>query len=568
MLFNNVLISTSFLTTIAAFPLILGVYGLPKLLVVSLGSGILLAIIIMSARKLDLTYFRKILILVLLYIISLLLVSIFSDQSLESILFGAAGRYNGLLSQVFYLILFVAALLATNIEKKILNSLVLIGILNSIYGIFQVNGADFILANNKEDKLILLATGNTNFSALILAFTFISSCYVFLSTKQLNLKIPIFISLLTHIFLMYHLDAIQVYFYLTLGLCLLGLFLLIEKKLYRLAKIFASMIFLSFVTVVLGLLSFGPFSSVFQKSSFIDRKYTWFTAIEIFKDNILFGFGLDSFAYAYPLYRTNEIIEFRNLTFTSYVNNAHNFYLQSAATGGLILLVSFTLINFYVALRIIPAMKKADNKFLTGSIVCIWGCYQLNSMISVENSSTAVWGWICAGTIVRMSFIDKDPGFIHTKSSKQFFNLNLLSSILIFLSPFFYVLFQVISSYEFNQSIVLLRESNTKSDVLIHSSRIVELSKRVNDAGTIREGIVDLGKFGEIESAVYLANQIILKHPNSILGWDAMAQIYENTGQGHLAVKFREKTTYLDPLNTDFKKLLELDMSLLKSYKK
>src|SRR5207247_3546380 len=74
------------------------------------------------------------------------------------------------------------------------------------------------------------------------------------------------------------------------------------------------------------------------------RKIVWQGAIEIFKHNLLFGSGVETFAYAYYQYKPIE----HNLTseWDYLYNKAHNEYLNYLATTGLFGLVSYLAIIF------------------------------------------------------------------------------------------------------------------------------------------------------------------------------------------------------------------------------
>ena len=98
------------------------------------------------------------------------------------------------------------------------------------------------------------------------------------------------------------------------------------------------------------------------------RTHFWSVALQIFKDNPIFGAGLDAFATAFPKYDT------WNGTFR--VENAHNDYLQILAdTGilGFICVLSFIVLFFKQSLKTI--VSSLDNFRRSAAIGATAGCF-------------------------------------------------------------------------------------------------------------------------------------------------------------------------------------------------
>jgi hypothetical protein len=88
--------------------------------------------------------------------------------------------------------------------------------------------------------------------------------------------------------------------------------------------------------------------------------------------------------------------------------------LDLFAFGGLPLLLSYVLLNLSVLVSIIKVLKRRNGfDFVFVSLAGAWVCFQLQSIISINQVGLAIWGWILGASLIAMERIDleqKDKG--------------------------------------------------------------------------------------------------------------------------------------------------------------
>jgi hypothetical protein len=191
-------------------------------------------------------------------------------------------------------------------------------------------------------------------------------------------------------------------------------------------------VFLAGLVALAGMLNKGPLAAYLYKISVQSRGEMWRTAFNAANNNPFLGTGLDSFGDFSLLYRdqktANGIAEF--------TDNAHNFFLQFAATGGYMLaFVYFAIIalSFYSFIKLQREKNSFDKNL--AAVFSAWLCFQLQSIISPASISTLTWNFIICGSLIGLSAqtsTTNESKFLKPKRlTKVFSYLLLLSSILI-----------------------------------------------------------------------------------------------------------------------------------------
>jgi hypothetical protein len=116
--------------------------------------------------------------------------------------------------------------------------------------------------------------------------------------------------------------------------------------------------------------------------------------------NPLTGVGFDSYGDWYR--RSRPPVALVDLPGVHVVSNvAHNVILDFFASGGWPLLVTYLLlvgIGLITIVKFTLSKKKYDGIFV--SLAVIWICYQIQSIVSINQIGLMVWGWALLGLLV------------------------------------------------------------------------------------------------------------------------------------------------------------------------
>jgi hypothetical protein len=205
-----------------------------------------------------------------------------------------------------------------------------------------------------------------------------------------------------------------------------GLFLLASKaKTIVIPAIYISIVSLLGFIAVAGALQKGPLAEYIYKRSVSLRGSYWQTAINIGLDNPLTGVGMDSYGTFYRKYRTvGAATDMPGPETTA--NAAHNVPLDFLAYGGFPLFFAYLLIVVISAVALAKTarrLKSYDPVFV--ALASIWICYQIQSIISINQLGLAVWGWLLSGLMISYERITRpqeqliDSKGIQSKSNKK-----------------------------------------------------------------------------------------------------------------------------------------------------
>ncbi len=353
---------------------------------------------------------------------------IFSDVPFTQNLYGEAGRNTGFFTYFFLGLIALGGASLTEREgfRKILYGFFAAGFVNLAYGLWAWLFGDFVAWNNIYGNL-LGTFGNPNFMGAFLGMlgtAFVA--YAAAPGQSLKVRIAAFILWVITFLEILQTSAVQGLVLITGGLALVGLFLLAAKaKTIVMPAIYISIVSLLGFTAVAGALHKGPLAEYIYKRSVSLRGSYWQTAINIGLDNPLTGVGMDSYGTFYRKYRTvGAATDMPGPETTA--NAAHNVPLDFLAYGGFPLFIAYLLIVVISAIALAKTarrLKSYDPVFV--SLASIWICYQIQSIISINQLGLAVWGWLLSGLMISYERITRpqdqliDSKGIQSKSNKK-----------------------------------------------------------------------------------------------------------------------------------------------------
>jgi tetratricopeptide (TPR) repeat protein len=174
-----------------------------------------------------------------------------------------------------------------------------------------------------------------------------------------------------------------------------------NRKLGILAIVMGTIVF---IISVLGMLHVGPLTKYLYKPSVSIRGYYWRAGLEMLTNHPFFGVGIDRYGAYFKEYREVKYPLTYGFEITS--SNAHNTFIQLFATAGLFVGTSYILLNTYVALRAIKLIIRSGEteRIKIVGIFSAWIVFISQSVISIDNIGTTIWGWIFGGAILGLSF--------------------------------------------------------------------------------------------------------------------------------------------------------------------
>jgi len=267
------------------------------------------------------------------------------------------------------------------------------------------------------------------------------------------------------------------------------------------------MIFVGLVCL-LGIFQYGPFSKYLYQNSVSYRGDYWRAGMKMFQHNWLHGVGLDSYGDYYRMYRDATAANRRVVDVVS--NSAHNLLIDLAATGGIVLLLGYVLILGFVAISIFKTANASkslpsDYKIL----VILWVAFNLQTLISINVPSIAIWGWIFSGLILAYSNTTKSnfslvKGSLEKSKEKLLIAKTMCVSFCIFL-------------------VVPLVNHEVKLSDALTKNQISEITKAVLKFPRDSEQIAGIAqayeKMGRSEESLDLAKKAIYENQNSYRSW-------------------------------------------------
>ncbi len=511
--------------------------------------------------------------LLIFFLASLIMATILTDFKYVAI-FGDTQRRNGFLQYFSLSIILLASTLFLRIFNinKLFRITYFIALLSCLYSFLQTTGNDFVMWNNPYNSIIS-TLGNPNFAAAVMAIMGVlvfSSIYISSFTKNQRFFGGVLAFLL--LIAIYRTNAKQGLLSYVLGVGIFLIFWIFERN--RKFGIFASFIGISIFTFsVLGMLQIGPMEKFLYKPSVSIRGYYWRAGFEMFKDNPVFGVGIDRYGAYFKEYR--EVNYPLNYGFDITSSNAHNTFIQFFATGGLFVGIAYLILNLYIFRRAIYGIKTltGNNRLFLLGLFSSWIAYHAQSLVSIDNIGISIWGWILGGSIVGISvssnsqknddqiFFQRKPGVINL-------NQPLTSSILTLLAITSIAPLYRGESNSFKSSVTVNFQEQTALEYY-KNLQVKVIDSPLNDPSykLLAASRLIIGGFAEI--GIKEAKKILEENPRNLDSLILLATTYEQLNQWQTAISYRERIVELDPWNAanylaigkDYKSLGDLEKS-------
>ena len=450
--------------------------------------------------------------LVLFFVIQMILVMAISEAPFEQEIFGRTGRGLGFITYFSLIIIFVyvAATIKSIDITRILQGLMISCLGSSVYSILQYYGFDFFNWASRTNGIIG-TLGNPNFQSSFIATAFIPAIVYVWSKHYRVIYLPIIVSIF--VFTLYITESTQGY----IALASSTASIILLYSWYKKSKIMFSISM--FITIsagfisLAGMLNRGPLSYYLYKASVRSRGEMWQTSTAVIKDNPYFGVGLDSlgdYSLKYQSEKTaNGIAE--------YIDNSHNFILQFATTGGILLSVLYLgiiIISLYSFIRIQRTIGTFNASW--AAIFAAWISFQLQSFISPAAIPTLLWNFIFCGVFIGLntkSNLDLNTSKMFNDSGKV--NKQIPNNSLKLFSVVGVIIGMILTYPLFNAD-KLARDANLKKDALLAVAAVKKYPEsvvRYNRLGT------DLFNSGLYDLSLEIGRSAIKFNPNAYQTW-------------------------------------------------
>ena len=325
-----------------------------------------------------------------------------SEGPLVQNIYGAYGRNTAFLTYILLLFVVLSAsiLRAQSSFTILIWGLLSTGFINVAYCLWVIAFGDFISWNNPYGN-ILGTFGNPNFIGAFLGlFAASLVAYAFKQGIRIELRIGAVLVFLLAIYEIIDSRAIQGRVVVAAGLAIVGFYLVRSKF----ENAFSQVGYLLFVAVggvfaLLGALQIGPLTKYIYKTSVSLRGEYWQAGWNMGSEHPLTGVGFDTYGDWYRRARDTQALVLPGPNTTT--NAAHNVPFDVFAFGGwplFIVYLGILALSVIAIIKVTIRVRKYDAVFVT--LTTAWVCYQLQSVISINQIGLAVWGWLFGGALI------------------------------------------------------------------------------------------------------------------------------------------------------------------------
>ena len=317
-------------------------------------------------------------------------------------IYGVYGRNTAFVTYILLIFVVLAAAILRR-EKSfeyLIWGLFSAGFVNVFYCGWTIAFGDFIPWNNPYGN-ILGTFGNPNFIGAFLGlFAASLVAYSFKQGTSLAIRIGVLIVFVITVYEIINSNAIQGRVVVAAGLGIVGFYLVRSKFETLIAQaMYVVVVAIAGVFALLGALQIGPLTKFIYKTSVSLRGEYWQAGWNMGSAHPLTGVGFDTYGDWYRRARDTQALVLPGPNTTT--NTAHNVPFDVLAFGGWPLFVVYLAIlslSVIAIIKVTVRVKKYDAIFVT--LTTAWVCYQLQSIISINQIGLAIWGWLFGGALI------------------------------------------------------------------------------------------------------------------------------------------------------------------------
>jgi hypothetical protein len=325
-----------------------------------------------------------------------------STAPLVQNIYGVYGRNTAFITYLLlvFLVLSAAVLRARTSFTILIWGLLTAGFANVAYCLWAIIFGDFIPWSNPYGQ-ILGTFGNPNFIGAFLGlFAASLMAYSLKPGVRLWLRLGALAVFLVSIYEIVESHAIQGRVVVAAGLAITGFYLVRSKFKNPIFQISYSLIvFILGLFALFGALQIGPLTKYIYKATVSLRGEYWQAGWNMGTSHPFTGVGFDSYGDWYRRARDVQALVVPGPNVIT--NAAHNVPFDVFAFGGWPLFLSYLALLILTVIAIIKVTIRTrtyDGVFVT--LTTAWLCYQLQSIISINQIGLAVWGWLFGGALI------------------------------------------------------------------------------------------------------------------------------------------------------------------------
>jgi O-antigen ligase len=376
--------------------------NVPKLMV--LGGVAVSAIMVAASRGWRMLFqeARVALALTVLFLLASISSIVNSTGPFTQNIYGVYGRNTGFVTYLLLILVFLATLVLRRESsfRWLIRGLLISGLINVLYCFWAIQFGDFIPWSNPYGE-ILGTFGNPNFIGAFLGiFTSVLIAYSIRGGVKWYYRIGILVVFLVGLYEIVESSAIQGRVVAAGGLAIVGFYFIRSRFQSTLVQaIYSVGVLCAGVIALLGALQIGPLTKYIYKTSVSLRGEYWQAGWNMALEKPITGIGFDTYGDWYRRARDTQALILPGPKVTT--NAAHNVPFDVLAFGGWPL---FLVYLGFIALVVVAIVKYTfkvrayDPVFV--SLLVGWVCYQVQSIISINQIGLAIWGWLFGGALI------------------------------------------------------------------------------------------------------------------------------------------------------------------------